>query len=163
MNTSLNFFLCILCLALSASAFGQPKGTDQITAVKLSATIGEQYFKKISIEAFKVDKNNILRPAKGYQITYFAKEKKIAILPKSMKLETPAPAAPGFDIAEVPGGTMFCLCGQAADDCKIKPRMVDNILIYDCMGYCGCGSFFIYDTSESIREYETAGGRWFNF
>lgn len=163
MNTNLNFFLYLLCMALSTSAFGQPKEGGKITAVKLTAAVGGQYFNKISLEAFKVDKNNILRPAKGYKIAYFSKEKKIAILPKDMKLGSPAPAAPGFDIAEVPGGTMFCLCDQAADDCKISPRVVDNTLIFSCQGSCGCGSFIIFDTSERILEYETSGGGWFNF
>lgn len=72
----MNFFTCMLCAALSLSALGQNKGTDKITALKLTAAVGEQYFNKISLEAFTVDKNNILRPAKGYKIAYYSSEKK---------------------------------------------------------------------------------------
>lgn len=159
----MNFFTCMLCAALSLSALGQNKGTDKITALKLTAAVGEQYFNKISLEAFTVDKNNILRPAKGYKIAYFSSEKKVAILPKTMKLLSPTPSVPGFDITQIPGGTMFCLCNEAADDCKISARIVDNTLVFQCQGTCGCSSFIIYDTSDPVLGYETAGERWFNF
>ncbi len=163
MKTNLNLFLCLLCMALSVSAFGQNPESDKITAVKLTAAVGEQYFNKISLEAFTVDKNNILRPAKGYKIVYFSTEKKIGILPTTMKLLSPQPSAPGFDTTKVPGGTMFCMCDKEDDDCKISPRILDNALVFECVGRCGCGSFIIYDTSDPILGYETAGGSWFNF
>lgn len=70
---------------------------------------------------------------------------------------------PGFDITQIPGGTMFCLCNEAADDCKISARIVDNTLVFQCQGTCGCSSFIIYDTSDPVLGYETAGERWFNF
>lgn len=163
MNTKLNFFLCLLCMALSGSTFGQTQEIGDITAVKLTAAVGKQYFNKISIEAFTVDKNNILRPKSGYKIVYFSTEKKIAILPKTMKLAGPRPSVPGFDTSKVPGGTMFCLCDKAVDDCKISPRILDNTLIFECGGSCGCGSFIIYDTSDPVLGYETAGSGWTNF
>ena len=163
MNVKLNLLLCIVCMIWSASAFGQNKEIGKITAVKLTAAVGEKYFNKISLKAFTVDKDNILRPADGFIITYFAAEKKIAIHPKTMKLTSSKPIAPGFDIQEVPGGTMFCMCDRAADDCKISPRILDRTLSYECVGACGCGSFIIYDTCDPIREYETPGGSWFNF
>lgn len=163
MNTYTNFILSLLCMVLSATAIGQNPGTDNITALKLTATVGEQYFKNISIEAFTVDKNNILRPTKDYKITYFAAEKKIAVQLKTMKFTGPQPSIPGFDVKEVPGGTMFCLCDRANDDCKISPRVIDNKLIFSCGGMCGCGSFIIYDTSDPVLGYQTAGGGWFNF
>jgi hypothetical protein len=163
MNAKLNFSISVLCMFLSGLAFGQTPETDNITAVKLTAAVGQQYFNKISIEAFTVDKNNVLRSAKGYKIAYFATEKKIAILPKAMKLVSAQLSAPGFDVSEVPGGTMFCMCNQADDDCKISPRILDKTLVFSCGGSCGCGSFIIYDTSDPVLGYQTAGGGWFNY
>ena len=163
MKTSINFFLCILCLTLGTSLLGQNKQINNITAIKLTAEVGEQYVNKVSIKAFTVDKKYILRPAKGYKIVHFAKEKKVVILPQDMKLSNAAPPVPGFDIAKVPGGTMFCMCGQANDDCNVDMRMADNTLFFDCNGRCGCASFVIYDTSYPVSDYETPGGGWFNF
>lgn len=80
-----------------------------------------------------------------------------------MKLTSTQPSNPSFDIENVPGGTMDYLCDQASDHCKISPRIAERMQAHDCIGSCGCGPFMIYDTSEPIREYETAGGGWFNF
>jgi hypothetical protein len=114
MNTILNFCLCVLFMGLhtSVSVWGQNPNMDKITAVKLTAEIGQAYFSKPSIKAFTVDKNNVLRPANGFKISYFNAEKKIAIHPKTMKLTSSRPSVPGFDVSPVPGGTMFCLCDQ---------------------------------------------------
>lgn len=162
MNTKLNFFLCIFFMTLGLSAFSQNPGNANITAVKLTKAAGEQYYKKINIKAFTIDKNFILRPAEGYKITWFSTEKKIAIHPVVMKLTSPQPSTPGFDTEKVPGGTMFCLCNEANDDCKISVKVLDGVLVFDCGGMCGCGSFIIYDVSDPILGYET-GGNWFNF
>jgi hypothetical protein len=49
------------------------------------------------------------------------------------------------------------------DDCKISPRIIDKTLVFSCMGGCGCESFIIYDTSDPVLGYQTAGGGWFNY
>ncbi|MBK8566853.1 MAG: hypothetical protein IPN76_26865 [Saprospiraceae bacterium] len=161
MKTILKIFLSLLLLPWTAAVFGQ--NTEQITAVKLKASIGEQYYNKLEFAEFTVDKNYILRPKSSYKITYFATEKKIAIHPKTMKLISAQPAAPGFDVTPVPGGTMFCLCDKAEDDCKTTFMILDNTLAYTCGGSCGCGSFIIYDTSDPVLEYQVPGGGCFRF
>lgn len=161
MKTNLKIFLILLLLPLTAAVFGQ--NTEQLTAIKLKASIGEQYYNKLEFAEFTVDKKYILRPKSGYKITYFAAEKKIAIHPKTMKMTSTQPATPGFDVKPVPGGTMFCLCDKAEDNCKISIMVLDNTLAYTCGGSCGCGSFIIYDTSDPVLEYQEQGGGWSRF
>jgi hypothetical protein len=162
MKSNLTASLTLLCLVLCGAAFSQNSVPNKISAIKLTAIIGEQYLHKTSIKAFNVDQNNILRPTNGFKITYFATEKKIAIHPVTMKLTSARPSSPGFDVSPVPGGSMYCLCDKAQDDCKITPMVLDNTLTFNCGGFCGCGSFIIYDTSDPVLEYET-GGNWFRF
>lgn len=157
-----NIYVTLLCVVLCGSSMTQNAESDKISAIKLTAAVGKQYWHDTRVSAFTVDKNNILRPANGFKISYIASEKKVAIHPVTMKLTSARPSLPGFDVSPVPGGTMFCLCDKTEDDCKIQTMILDNTLIFNCGGSCGCGSFIVFDTSDPVLEYET-GGAWFRF
>ncbi|MDX1913856.1 MAG: hypothetical protein SFV22_20330 [Saprospiraceae bacterium] len=162
MKNNLIVLFCHLCLIFSMPLGAQTIAPDKITAVKLTPEIGKSYLEQTSVQAFTVNQNYILRPASGYKISYFPSEKKIAIHPVAMKLTSSRPSLPGFDTSPVPGGTMFCLCEQTQDDCKISARVIDKSLTFVCVGSCGCESFLVYDTSDPVLEYET-GGIWHRF
>jgi hypothetical protein len=148
-----NIFL-IFCLAFSFQALAQ---SDTFIAMQMDMSIAKQYLKKYKMKSFTVDAKGVFRPAKGYHIAYIKEKKYFIIKPKGAAV----PQITGkFDVEPVPGGTMFCLCGKAADDCKINVTLdSEDTLHYFCDGGCGCGDFIIYDTSDPVRV-QTANGEW---
>ncbi len=158
----IQYLFCLLFLLGSFPSFAQKsQPIKEITAIKMTPELVKEYIGKLSFQSFKMDRQGIMRPNKGYEIVYLEKTKQVVIKKKN----TPIPIE-GFDMQKVPGGMMYCFCGESgggADDCEIKVTVHDNSLNYFCQGRCGCLDLMIYDVSKPIKEYETPGGRWFGF
>ena len=133
----------------------------KVTALRVSKAAAAPYQTKHQGPNFDIDKEGVLRPHKGYlmvldlatgRFRVAATEKQLSI-----KIED------GFDVAEIPGGMMWCFCDSNNDDCEISLVANDNKLIYHCGGRCGCIKLVESDNNWKIRDYETPGGGWFNF
>ncbi|MCB0703959.1 MAG: hypothetical protein KDC34_01560 [Saprospiraceae bacterium] len=155
------YLFVLLALIMSVQINAQaPKDGAILTAIRLKAEVAQEYAKGVQVTGFTIDKKGVLRPSKGYEIVYVSIKKQVVVRPAGQSI-TP----PSFDVQPVPGGVMFCLCGGSGPDpCKINLAMdSENGLNYFCEGGNCCGSFIIYDTSDPVVDYETAGGKWFNF
>jgi len=123
----------------------------------MDTKITKSYLKSHNTEVFSVTKEGIFKPLKGYEII-FLKEKKSFVF-KSVDQPMPQSIS-GFDIEKIPGGTMFCLCDAANDDCSIDATLgPDKVLRYFCGGQCGCTRLIIFDDCDPL-QVQTGGSGW---
>lgn len=160
--------LSLPCLLLSTSLFTHveiSKGEAKtISALRLTGPLVEAY-RSINIAAFTVDNKGILRPQRGYSMHLIEDDGKIIVKPFDWSNEISA--YDGYEKVPLPNGAGFahCMCEEGKDNChfektdEIGPDRDD----YACTGTCGCSLYIVIDRHKNIPEYETPGGRWFNF
>lgn len=149
-------FICIV-FCLSSSLFAQKgENTVVVKAVKISESAAEPYWGKYVVTGFTVDERMILRAQKGYELLLLREENQFVVKPVGIDYQE----AGNFDIENVPGGTMFCMCASASDDCQITVTMEGNSIHYFCDGSCGCGSFTVWDVQKDYPEYQSMNGDW---
>lgn len=119
-------------------------------------------FKKVPKQpAFTIDNKGILRPTAAYQIIYVKSDKALVLLPKTTTYSS-FKQLDGYEEIELPGGALIgCMCSGAFDDCYFDNSKKDNE--FECTGSCRCYIGVLFDYSNPPFEYETPGGRWFNF
>lgn len=154
------YFVFLLPLMFTSMVGNAQKGEQiiEVTAIRLTEKGALPYQTKHKGPNFDVDTKGILRADKGYVIEYRPTEKKFVIRPSEVAFSLEG----GFDIEQIPGGVMYCMCDQGNDDCEIQLNMTDGQLHYFCQGSCGCINFSVCDDLGVIKQYETPGGGWFN-
>lgn len=168
MKFSLSVFLLFFLAATTSGLLAQKSSDDniQLTAVRLNADIVDAFVTTARCAAYKVDDKGILRPQKGYHM-YYKKAKGIIVIKPESHPETEAFIAGKFEEVELPGGlgTVSCYCEQGSEDCffQLTNEHGEGRDDYQCTGTCGCGLGIILNPGNVIRQYETAGGEWFNF
>ena len=150
---------CLILAGTPVLLNAQSKNFTQILAVQLTEEAAEPYFKEHRIAGVSVSEEGILRPGSGYDM--FLEVEKQQFIVKPIKNEIVS--TDDYEAKDVPGGTMFCMCGAGNDDCNINLTIDDGTIRYFCDGSCGCGSFIIFDVNENTPTYLSSSGDWFPF
>ena len=131
-----------------------------VTGLRFDKDIIAELKKLPKQPAFIIDKKGVLRPTKDYQIIYVKADKALVVLPKTTSYSTYA-KIDGYEDIEVGNMTIGCMCDGGYDNCHFDNRSNENEFI--CTGSCSCYIGILFDYVKPPLEYETAGGRWFNF
>ncbi len=161
--------LSLPCLLLSTTVFTNleiNKGEAKtISALRLTGPLVEAY-RSINIAAFKVDNKGILRPQRGYSMHLIENDEKIIIKPVAWSHDISTYGG-GYEEVPLPDGNGIaaCMCEQPKDDCHFEKtdEMGPDRDDYACTGSCGCSLYIVFEKDKNIPDYETPGGRWFNF
>ena len=150
-------FFTLACIGFNTTGFAQKGKTGEvIKAVKINQETAEEYWGKYVDMGFTVDRRSVLRAEKGYEILLLSEKQQFVVKPIGIDYTD----AGNFDIENVPGGTMFCMCAAASDDCEISVNIEGNYVSYFCDGGCGCGKFTIWDVQKDYPDFQTMQGEW---
>jgi hypothetical protein len=159
MKHSILFFI-LAFIGFNTVAIAQKGKTGEvIKAVKISQETAEEYWGKYIDMGFTVDRRNVLRAEKGYEILLLSGKQQFVVKPIGIDYN----GSGNFDVENVPGGTMFCMCAVANDDCEISVNVEGDTISYFCDGGCGCGKFTIMDIQKDYPEYQSMQGDWSAF
>lgn len=156
--------LLALTFMLSSSFSSINPGTDEIIVTGLrfdKARIAT--FKKLPEHgAFTLEKNEVLRPTKDYQIVYAKSDKALVLIPKTTTYST-FKQLNGYEEIELPGGILIgCMCSGANDDCHFDNSKIEYK--FECKGSCRCYMGIVFDWTSPPLQFETSiGGGWLNF
>ncbi len=156
------FMLCFSFLLFSSFSNEKP-GTEEIiiTGLRFDKARTDALKKTPKQPAFTIDKKGILRPTKDYQIIYVKSDKTLVILPNTTTYSS-YKQLDGYEEIELPSGDLIgCMCDGPFDNCRFDNSKEDNEFV--CTGSCRCYIGVLFDYARPPFEYETAGGRWFNF
>jgi hypothetical protein len=154
-------FLCFSFLFFSSVSNEKP-GTEEviITGLRFDKDRTDVFSKTPKQPAFTIDKKGVLRPTKDYQIIYVKSDKVLVLLPKTTSYSSYKQLG-GYDEIELPGGDLVaCMC-DARDNCRFDNSKKEFEFV--CTGSCGCYIGVLFNYSNPPFQYETPGGRWFNF
>lgn len=155
----------MLCFSfLLFSSFSNQKLNNEeiiLTGLRFDKDRTESLKKTPKQAAFILDKNGVLRPTKNYQLIYIKAEKALVILPKTMSYRI-YKQIDGIEFIDLPGiGIVGCMCDGDSDNCHFDNSKKEEEFV--CTGSCRCYIGILFDMAKPPSEYETAGGRWFNF
>ena len=153
------WFVCLFLYAVPVSLTAQSEEAIPILAVRLTEEAAEPYLEEYQLTGVTVDEEAILRPAAGYDMYFLPEKEQFVVKP----VKIPIQSTDDYEAKDVPGGTMFCMCGAANDDCEISVTIENGTISYFCDGSCGCGSFIIFDVSFDTPEFQSASGDWRSF
>jgi len=148
---------------LFSSFFNEKHGAEEIviTGLRFDKERTDAFKKTPKQPAFTIDNKGILRPTAAYQIIYAKSDKALVILPKTTSYSS-FKQLDGYEEIELPGGALIgCMCDGAVDNCRFDNSKKDNQFL--CTGSCRCYIGVVFDYGLPPLEYETGGGRWFNF
>ncbi len=156
-----NILLLASLVLASSSALLNAQSEDhvQILAVQLTEAAAAPYLKEYRVTGVTVSEKGILRPQSGYDMFLQVEKQQFIVKP----IKTEVGSTDDYEAKEVPGGTMFCMCGAENDDCSISVAIDNGTISYFCDGSCGCGSFVIFDVNENTPTFQSASGDWSSF
>lgn len=154
---SLLFLLAILFTGFAS----EDEGDDdviELQAIRLDESLADRLREKQYLQAFMIDRDQVLRPQKDYRLVFSREIKKIILAPATEK-EIVNVASDNFEKVELDNGIeIHCYCMDGNDDCTF-----DNVSAteFECSGSCSCGIGMIIAPGKNILEYQTSGGDWF--
>jgi len=136
--------------------------TIQVTALRFDNKIATEFLEAPKSKAYTINVKGILRPTENYQVLLHKKDKVLVLLSRKEEY-TSYLKIDGYDEIDLPGDvTMACYCtGNGYDDCFF--RLDDDSGGFECNGNCDCDIGIIFNGNKPPLQYETAGGRWYNF
>lgn len=159
---SILFMFCFSFLLFSSFSNERP-GTEEIiiTGLRFDKDRTDVLSKTPKQPAFTIDKKGVLRPTTDYQIIYVKSDKALVILPRITSYSS-YKQLDGYDEIELPGKVLVgCMCDGPIDNCRFDNSKKDYEFV--CTGTCRCYIGVVFGLENPPFQYETAGGRWFNF
>lgn len=158
----MKYYSLLFLLAILFTGFASEDEVDddviELQAIRLDRSLADQLRELHYLEAFTVDRDQVLRPQKDYRLVFSSKVKKI-ILALAADKEVTNVASDNFEKVELDNGIeIHCYCMDGNDDCTF-----DNVSAteFKCSGSCSCGIGMIIAPGKNIPEYQTSEGDWF--
>ncbi len=133
-----------------------------LTAIKVNSSSLKALWKGMEYGAYSLNKKGILRPTEGFKMLYDSEKQVLIIIPEKETYSTFLQIKGYEDIELLDGTIIGCMCNEQNDTCKFS-RSREPGVSYKCGGSCRCFIGVIFEMNKPPAEYETPGGRWFNF
>lgn len=158
----MKYYSLLFLLAMLFTGFASEEEANddviEVQALKLDGSLADQLRKMQYVEAFTVDRDEVLRPQKDYRLVFYKTVEKFILAPATENNMTNV-ASDNFEKVELDNGVeIHCYCMDGNDDCTF-----DNVRAgeFKCSGSCSCGIGMIISPGKNIPEYQTAEGDWF--